>query len=256
MGKIISITNQKGGVGKTTSSINLSAAIAATGKKVLVVDADPQGNTTSGLGVEKNTLEDTLYELMIGDSSTEECIIKNVCKNLDLIPANVNLAAAEIEILQEPNNQFILKKALDWVRDKYDFIIIDCPPSLSTLTVNALSASNSVLVPIQCEYFALEGLTSLINTVNLVKERLNHDIDMEGVFFTMYDARTKLSEEVVADVKQKLRGYTIFNSIIPTNVRLAEAPSQGMPINEYDPTSTGAKAYESLAREIIKNNRK
>ena len=150
MGKIISITNQKGGVGKTTSSINLSAAIAATGKKVLVVDADPQGNTTSGLGVEKNTLEDTLYELMIGDSSTEECIIKNVCKNLDLIPANVNLAAAEIEILQEPNNQFILKKALDWVRDKYDFIIIDCPPSLSTLTVNALSASNSVLVPIQC----------------------------------------------------------------------------------------------------------
>ena len=255
MGKIISVTNQKGGVGKTTSSINLSACLGAQGKKVLVVDSDPQGNTTSGFGIEKNELEDTLYELMIGDSTTTECIIKDAAENVDLLPANVNLAAAEIELINTAKKEFILKRALDWVKDKYDFIIIDCPPSLSTLTVNALTASDSVLVPIQCEYFALEGLSSLINTVNLVKERLNNDIQMEGVFFTMYDARTRLSEEVVADVKAKLRGYTIFESIIPNNVRLAEAPSQGMPINVYDPTSTGAKAYEALAKELIEKNR-
>ena len=255
MGKIISVTNQKGGVGKTTSSINLSACLGAQGKKVLVVDSDPQGNTTSGFGIEKNELEDTLYELMIGDSTTTECIIKDAAENVDLLPANVNLAAAEIELINTAKKEFILKRALDWVKDKYDFIIIDCPPSLSTLTVNALTASDSVLVPIQCEYFALEGLSSLINTVNLVKERLNNDIQMEGVFFTMYDARTRLSEEVVADVKAKLRGYTIFESIIPNNVRLAEAPSQGMPINVYDSTSTGAKAYEALAKELIEKNR-
>jgi len=255
MGKIISVTNQKGGVGKTTTSINLSAAIGAAGKKVLVIDSDPQGNTTSGFGIEKLELENTLYELMIGDCSTEEAILKNVSKNVDIIPTNVNLAAAEIELIDTPNKEKIVKNALDWVKDKYDFIIIDCPPSLSTLTINALTASDSVLVPIQCEYFALEGLSSLINTVNLVKSRLNSALDLEGVVFTMYDARTRLSEDVVADVKSKLK-YHIFETIIPNNVRLAEAPSQGMPINEYDPSSTGAKAYDALAKEVIKKNKK
>jgi len=255
MGKIISVTNQKGGVGKTTTSINLSAAIGAAGKKVLVIDSDPQGNTTSGFGIDKLELENTLYELMIGDCSTEEAILKNVSKNVDIIPTNVNLAAAEIELIDTPNKEKIVKNALDWVKDKYDFIIIDCPPSLSTLTINALTASDSVLVPIQCEYFALEGLSSLINTVNLVKSRLNSALDLEGVVFTMYDARTRLSEDVVADVKSKLK-YHIFETIIPNNVRLAEAPSQGMPINEYDPSSTGAKAYDALAKEVIKKNKK
>lgn len=255
MGKIISVTNQKGGVGKTTTSINLSAAIGAAGKKVLVIDSDPQGNTTSGFGVEKNELENTLYELMIDDCTIEEAILKNVAKNVDIVPTNVNLAAAEIELIDTAEKEKILKKELDYVKDRYDFIIIDCPPSLSTLTINALTASDSVLVPIQCEYFALEGLSSLINTVNLVKTRLNSALDLEGVVFTMYDARTRLSEDVVADVKSKLK-YHIFDTIIPNNVRLAEAPSQGMPINEYDPSSTGAKAYDALAKEVIKKNKK
>lgn len=254
MGKVISITNQKGGVGKTTTSINLSACLGEAGKKILVIDSDPQGNTTSGFGIEKNELENTLYELLIGDASIEEAILKNVVKGVDILPSNVNLAAAEIELINTPKKEYILKGALDWVKNKYDFIIIDCPPSLSLLTVNALTASDTVLVPIQCEYFALEGLSSLIGTVNLVKERLNPEIDVEGVVFTMYDARTKLSEEVVADVKRALTMYHIFESVIPNNVRLAEAPSQGMPINEYDPKCSGAEAYKSLAKELIKKN--
>ena len=201
MGRIIAIANQKGGVGKTTTSINLSACIAAKGKKVLVIDIDPQGNTTSGYGIEKNELENTIYELILGDCSIENCILKEVYPNISILPSNVNLAAAEIELIGVEKKEYILKNEVDWVKDRYDFIIIDCPPSLSLLTVNAMTTADSVLVPIQCEYYALEGLSQLIHTVNLVKERLNPDLDMDGVVFTMYDSRTNLSSQVVDNVK-------------------------------------------------------
>lgn len=202
MGRIIAIANQKGGVGKTTTSINLSACIAAKGKKVLVIDIDPQGNTTSGYGIEKNELENTIYELILGDCSIENCILKEVYPNISILPSNVNLAAAEIELIGVEKKEYILKNEVDWVKDRYDFIIIDCPPSLSLLTVNAMTTADSVLVPIQCEYYALEGLSQLIHTVNLVKERLNPDLDMDGVVFTMYDSRTNLSSQVVDNVKK------------------------------------------------------
>ncbi len=251
MGRIIAIANQKGGVGKTTTSINLSASIAECGKKVLVIDTDPQGNTTSGLGVDKNELEDTIYELMLGECSITECIKKDVIKGVSLLPSNVNLAAAEIELIGVDKKEFILKKEVDWVKDLYDYILIDCPPSLSMLTVNAMTTANTVLVPIQCEYYALEGLSQLIHTVNLVKERLNPDLAMEGVVFTMYDSRTNLSSQVVENVKKHFR-QKVFDTVIPRNIRLAEAPSYGMPINLYDSKSAGAEAYRSLAKEIIK----
>lgn len=251
MGKVIAIANQKGGVGKTTTSINLSASLAVKGKKVLVIDTDPQGNTTSGFGVDKNELENTIYELMLGECSIQDCILKDVIKNVSIIPSNVNLAAAEIELIGVDKKEFILKGEVDWVKDKYDFIIIDCPPSLNTLTINALTTADSVLVPIQCEYYALEGLSQLIHTVNLVKERLNPELDMEGVVFTMYDSRTNLSMQVVEDVKSHL-SHRVFNTLIPRNIRLAEAPSYGMPINIYDPKSAGAEAYMLLAQELIK----
>ena len=204
MGRIIAIANQKGGVGKTTTSINLSACIAAKGKKVLVIDIDPQGNTTSGYGIEKNDLENTIYELILGDCSIEDCILKEVLPNISILPSNVNLAAAEIELIGVEKKEYILKNEVDWVKDRYDFIIIDCPPSLSLLTVNAMTTADSVLVPIQCEYYALEGLSQLIHTVNLVKERLNPALDMDGVVFTMYDSRTNLSSQVVDNVKSHL----------------------------------------------------
>lgn len=255
MSKIIAIANQKGGVGKTTTSINLSACLACKGKKVLVIDADPQGNTTSGLGIDKNEVENTLYELMLEECTINDCIIKGVYKNLDLIPSNVNLTAIEIELIGIEKKDFILKGAVDYVEDKYDYIIIDCPPSLSTLTLNALTTASSVLVPIQCEYYALEGLSLLIQTINLVIERLNPELEMEGVVFTMYDARTNLSESVVADVKENLDEY-IFKTCIPRNVRLAEAPSFGKPICFYDAKSAGAEAYMDLAMELIKKNKK
>lgn len=254
MGKIIAIANQKGGVGKTTTSINLSACIAAKGKKVLVIDIDPQGNTTSGYGIEKNELENTVYELMLGDCSIEDCILKDVLKNISILPSNVNLAAAEIELIGVEKKEYILKNEIDWVRDRYDYIIIDCPPSLSLLTVNAMTTADSVLVPIQCEYYALEGLSQLIHTVNLVKERLNPDLDMEGVVFTMYDSRTNLSAQVVENVKSHLK-QNVFNTVIPRNIRLAEAPSYGQPINIYDPKSSGSESYMALAAEVIKKNR-
>jgi len=226
MGKIIAIANQKGGVGKTTTSINLSAALAAQGKKVLIIDTDPQGNATSGFGVEKNELDNTVYELMLGECTIKECILSEVIPNLDMLPTNVNLAAIEIETIDVENKEYILKNELDWIKDKYDFILIDCPPSLSMLTVNAMSAADSVLVPIQCEYYALEGLSQLIHTINLVKSRLNEDLEMEGVVFTMYDSRTNLSAEVVENVKENL-DEKIFDTVIPRNIRLAEAPSFG-----------------------------
>lgn len=255
MGKVIAIANQKGGVGKTTTSINLSASLAVKEKKVLVIDTDPQGNTTSGFGVDKNELENTIYELMLGECSIQDCILKDVIKNVSIIPSNVNLAAAEIELIGVDKKEFILKGEVDWIKDKYDFIIIDCPPSLNTLTINALTTADSVLVPIQCEYYALEGLSQLIHTVNLVKERLNPELDMEGVVFTMYDSRTNLSMQVVENVKEHLN-QNIYKTMIPRNIRLAEAPSYGMPIHMYDPKSAGAESYMSLADEVIKHNRK
>ncbi|MCD8037771.1 MAG: AAA family ATPase [Lachnospiraceae bacterium] len=253
MGRIIAIANQKGGVGKTTTSINLSACIAAKGKKVLVIDMDPQGNTTSGYGIEKNELENTVYELIMGDCSVEDCILKEVFSNVSIIPSNVNLAAAEIELIGVNDKDFILKNEIDWVKDNYDFIIIDCPPSLNLLTVNAMTTADAVLVPIQCEYYALEGLSQLIHTVNLVKERLNPDLDMDGVVFTMYDSRTNLSNQVVENVKNNL-SQKVYNTLIPRNIRLAEAPSYGQPINIYDSKSAGAESYMALAEEVINNN--
>ncbi|MDF2586782.1 MAG: soj [Anaerocolumna sp.] len=250
MGRVIAVANQKGGVGKTTTSINLSACLAEKGKKVLTVDIDPQGNTSSGLGVDKNNLQYTIYNLIIGECSLEECLITNVIENLSILPSNVNLAGAEIELIGIEEKEYILKKEIEKIRDNYDFIIIDCPPSLNTLTVNAMTTADTVLVPIQCEYYALEGLTQLIHTINLVKKRLNPNLEIEGVVFTMYDARTNLSLQVVENVKNNLK-QTIYKSIIPRNVRLAEAPSHGLPINLYDPKSAGAEGYRDLADEVI-----
>lgn len=250
MGKIIAIANQKGGVGKTTTSINLSACLAEKGKKVLVIDTDPQGNTSSGFGIDKNNIENSIYELILGECSIGDCIVKDVVENVSVIPANVNLAAAEIELIGVEKKEYILKNEVDYIKDDYDFIMIDCPPSLNMLTINAMTTADSVLVPIQCEYYALEGLSQLIHTINLVKERLNPTLNMEGVVFTMYDSRTNLSNQVVENVKENLN-QKIYNTLIPRNIRLAEAPSFGMPINKYDPKSSGTEAYLKLADEII-----
>ena len=250
MGRVIAVANQKGGVGKSTTAINLSACLAEKEKKILTIDMDPQGNTTSGLGVDKNNVENTLYELLLGEAETKDTIVKDVVENVDLIPSNVNLSGAEIELIGVDEKEYILKKIIDKVRRKYDYIIIDCPPSLNMLTINALTAANSVLVPIQCEYYALEGLSQLIHTIDLVKDRLNKKLVMEGVVFTMYDARTNLSLQVVENVKDNLQ-QNIYKTIIPRNVRLAEAPSYGQPITLYDTKSAGAEAYRLLAEEVI-----
>lgn len=250
MGRIIAVANQKGGVGKTTTAINLSSCLASLGKKVLAIDMDPQGNMTSGLGIDKNEVKYTVYELILGQVGIEKVICKDALENLDVLPTNINLSAAEIELIGVEEKEFIIRKEVDKVKKNYDFIVIDCPPSLSMLTINAMTTADSVLVPIQCEYYALEGLSQLIHTIDLVKERLNPELKIEGVVFTMYDARTNLSLQVVENVKDNLQ-QTIYKTIIPRNIRLAEAPSHGLPINLYDPKSSGAESYMLLAEEVI-----
>lgn len=250
MGRIIAVANQKGGVGKTTTAINLSACLAEKGQKVLVVDVDPQGNTTSGFGIDKEALENTIYELILDECEIDDCIIENVIDNLNILPSNVNLAGAEIDLIGVDSREYILKNKISALAEEYDFIVIDCPPSLTMLTVNAMTTANTVLVPIQCEFYALEGLSQLLHTIDLVRERLNPELEMEGVVFTMYDSRTNLSLQVVENVKDNLN-QAIYKTIIPRNVRLAEAPSHGMPINLYDSKSAGAESYRLLADEVM-----
>ncbi len=251
MGKIIAIANQKGGVGKTTTSINLSACLAELGKKVLVIDLDPQGNCTSGFGIEKEQIDNTVYELMLNKCSVKNSMMKvEGIENVTLIPSDVNLAGAEIELLEFNEKEYILRNSIDYVKEDYDYIIIDCPPSLNMLTVNAMTTADSMLIPIQCEYYALEGIGQLITTIGLVQKRLNSRLKIEGVVFTMYDGRTNLSKDVVDNVKNNLNA-NIYNTIIPRNVSLAEAPSHGLPITLYDNKSTGAESYRNLAKEVV-----
>ncbi len=253
MSKIIAIANQKGGVGKTTTSINLASCLSELGKRVLVIDSDPQGNTSSGLGVNKDDLEHTFYDLLLGNSSFSEVNIKlDFFEKLHILPSNIELSGAEIELVGKNNREYLLKNILESVDKDYDYILIDCPPSLNMLTINALTAANTILVPLQCEYYALEGLSQLLYTINLVQQKLNPSLQIEGVVFTMYDSRTNLSLQVVEEVKTHL-GKNVYKSIIPRNVRLSEAPSHGKPINLYDPKSKGAEAYMLLAEEVIYN---
>ena len=254
MGRVIAVANQKGGVGKTTTAINLSACLAEKGQKVLAIDMDPQGNMTSGLGIDKDEVEKNIYDLMIGQVGVEEVLQKEAIENLDVIPTSIDLSAAEIELIGVDDKEFIIRNAVQPIKDDYDYIIIDCPPSLSMLTINAMTTADSVLVPIQCEYYALEGLSDLMNTVKLVRTHLNSKLAVEGVVLTMFDARTNLSEQVVLEVKKFFKNK-VYDTIIPRSVRLGEAPSFGMPINKYDPKSVGAKAYDALARELVEKEK-
>ncbi len=254
MTKIIAIANQKGGVGKTTTAINLAACLAERRKRTLLVDADPQGNATSGVGVQKNQLEHSIYDLFLGSATARDCILRKVYKRLDVLPSSVDLAGAEIELLNIPRREYILKEKLSTVLTSYDYIIIDCPPSLSMLTLNAMTTAQSILVPLQCEFYALEGLSQLIHTVELVKERLNPELTIDGVVFTMYDSRTKLSAQVVENVRVNLK-QRIYRTVIPRNVRLAEAPSYGEPVIIYDSRSAGAESYRKLAKEVIERKK-
>ena len=250
MGRVIAVANQKGGVGKTTTAINLSSSLVELGKSVLTIDMDPQGNTTSGLGLDKNEVDATVYELILDEASVDEAVTTSIMEGLDVIASNINLSGAEVELISIENKEFLLKEKIDTIKDNYDFVIIDCPPSLNLLTINAMTTADSILVPIQCEYYALEGLSQLIHTIDLIKDRLNPGLEIEGVVFTMYDSRTNLSLQVVENVKENL-DRNIYKTIIPRNIRLAEAPSYGMPINMYDRRSTGAEAYRLLAEEVI-----
>ena len=252
MGKVISIANQKGGVGKTTTAVNLSTVLAKKGRKVLLMDADPQGNATSGLGVNKEQ-QFSIYDVLIEDIEVENTLQKTNVKNLDLCPSNINLAGAEVQLVSMENREHRLKEKIDKIRDQYDFIIIDCPPLLGLTTLNSFTASDSVLIPIQCEYYALEGLGQLINTIELVREHMNKSLYIEGALLTMYDARTNLSNQVVKEVKRYFDNK-VYKNIIPRNVKLSEAPSYGMPITLYDPKSKGAKSYEKFAKEFLKIN--
>ena len=254
MGKIIAIANQKGGVGKTTTAVNLSAALAEAGKKVLMADLDPQGNTTSGLGGRVNE-RNSIYDAMMGRTSLQDCIQKTEIKKLRLVGSDIRLAGAEVELVSVNEREFYLKKLLGPVRNDYDFIFVDCPPSLSLLTLNALAAADTVLVPIQCEYYALEGVTSLMNTIQRVKRTFNPHLEIEGILLTMLDGRTNLGLQVVDQVKKHFR-KSVFATMIPRNVRLGEAPSHGQPICLYDPKSSGAAAYQALAKEVAARNRK
>ncbi|MCR4955849.1 MAG: AAA family ATPase [Lachnospiraceae bacterium] len=250
MSKIIAIANQKGGVGKTTTTINLAACLAEVNKKVLVIDLDPQGNTTSGLGLDKDNIETTVYELILGDAAIKECMYKTDVENLYILPSNVDLAGAEIELLEIEDREYVLRNEIDFVEDDFDYILIDCPPSLNMLTVNAMTTANSVIVPIQCEYYALEGLSQLMHTILLVQDRLNPKLEIEGIVFTMYDGRTNLSSQVVENVKENV-DVKVYDTVIPRNIRLAEAPSHGLPITEYEPKSAGAESYRRLAKEVM-----
>lgn len=250
LAKVIAIANQKGGVGKTTTAVNLSSCLAFKGKKVVIIDIDPQGNTTSGLGIDKNVIEKSIYEIIINDENIEQALINTSIENLFICPSNINLVGAEVELVSVISRETRLMIALQNIIDKYDFILIDCPPSLGLLTLNALTAADTILVPIQCEYYALEGLSQLMNTVKLVQKHLNPSLDVEGVVLTMFDARTNLSIQVVEDVKKYFRNK-VYRTVIPRNVRLSEAPSFGLPIILYDPKSKGAECYLELAQEVI-----
>ena len=252
MGKVISVANQKGGVGKTTTTVNLGTILAKKGKKVLLIDADPQGNASSGLGVEKE-VESSTYDILVNETEMSEAVQTTIIKNLYVCPSNMSLSGAEVELVSMMSREQRLKEKLEPVKDIFDYILIDCPPSLGLITLNAFTASDSVLIPVQCEYFALEGLGQLINTVNLVKRHLNKNIEIEGALLTMYDIRTNLSNQVVKEVK-KYFNDKVYKTVIPRNVRLSEAPSYGMPITEYDPKSKGAKSYEKFTREFLKIN--
>jgi len=251
LGRVISIANQKGGVGKTTTAVNLSAILAKRGKKVIIIDADPQGNASSGVGLEKVT-QDSLYDVLINDMKIDETLRKTSIKNLKVCPSNMDLAGAEVELVSQMSREQRLKEKVDEVKEDYDYIIIDCPPSLGLITLNAFTASDSVLIPVQCEYFALEGLGQLLNTINLVKKHLNKTLEIEGAVLTMYDIRTNLSNQVVKEVKRYFEDK-VYKTVIPRNIKLSEAPSYGLPITLYDEKSKGARAYEKLAREVLKN---
>ncbi|MCT4633335.1 MAG: AAA family ATPase [Firmicutes bacterium] len=253
MAKAIAIFNQKGGVGKTTTNVNLSAALAKIGKRVLVIDNDPQGNTSSGLGVDKNNERYSTYDLLLGSVDIRKCIIKDKYKNLDIIPSNQSLAGAEIEMIDFDDREYRLKNAIDQVKEEYDYIFIDCPPSLGMLTINSLVGVDSVIIPIQCEYYALEGVSQLMNTFELVKRSINKNLQVEGVLLSMYDSRTNLSGQVENEVRRHFKSK-VFRTVIPRNIRLAEAPSFGLPIIEYDKSSKGARAYLKLAKEFVKRN--
>lgn len=252
MGKVISVANQKGGVGKTTTTINLSTILAKKGKRIMLIDADPQGNATSGVGVDKE-VELSFYDVLTNDTEIIDTLEKTAIRNLVVCPSNINLAGAEVELVSMMSREQRLKEKLDIIKERFDYIFIDCPPSLGLITLNAFTASDSVLIPVQCEYYALEGLGQLLNTINLVKKHLNKDIQIEGALLTMYDMRTNLSNQVVKEVKRYFNNK-VYKTVIPRNVRLSEAPSYGMPITEYDPRSKGAKSYEKFAKEFLKIN--